>query len=565
MSATLRLTGRSRSYSRSFAALSPEALAGVVERWTPFAAALAIVTANVMDAAVRYMWVDELLTATLVTDPSLRHMVRALADQVDTTPPLFYVIAWGWGRVFGVSAMSLRALAGIFAAAAFVLVWRVLRPYFPLAVRCAAICAALLVPTVVLAQMAEARSYGLLLALCALTLVQVDRAATVDDRRGFSRVVELAAVAVVQAALCLTHVFGLAYSVAALSALVLFDIDRRRVRPLLYTAWLAGCLAFLVWLPALRVQMQVGAPHFPIARPTVLDLGRALLLGLTPRAAMLIFMAAGVAIAVARRSIPSASNAVDQRRGDPRHLVLVAVAWVLVAGAIWAWSRVATPIFLPRYLVPLSFAYAILGCAALDRALSWGLSLARCDRIGATQGPPAGSYIWVLAAMTAGALYAPISRADNVPGASPPAGDSLDFRYDLPIVTVSTHTYLPRVFYSAHPERYVFVLDWESALRQDSPVGPTEYKLMDAMHRYYPSHRVEQGASFLARNDRFLVLDEGELYWFKSRVLHNPDYRVTTLQAQDQCGTGRSDELCGLYLVERIAPDTGRAKAASAP
>ena len=109
------------------------------ERWIPGLAAVALVFASVIDATVRYFWVDEILTATLVGDPSLPHMLRALADQVDTSPPLYYLLGWGWARVFGNEAMSLRILSGSFAAAAFIILWRALRPYASLATRAAMI------------------------------------------------------------------------------------------------------------------------------------------------------------------------------------------------------------------------------------------------------------------------------------------------------------------------------------------------------------------------------------------------------------------------------------------
>lgn len=520
--------------------------AALVERWVPLAAAFSLIVGNAIDAMARNLWVDELLSVTLVSDPSFTHMLRALADQVDTSPPLFYMVGWLWSRGVGSSALSLRLLAGVCGAGAFIIAWRIVRPYASLAARCAGVCAPVLLPMVMLAQIAEARSYGLLLLCAAITLAQVESVAR-------SRVTRwrIVGITLAQAALCATHVFGLAYSAAALGAVIAADVvSKRRMQIRAYTAWCAGWLAFLIWLPALRHQAQVGVPYFPIARPSSADLVHGLTLGTTLRVALMLPIALGIAVGVARRSV--ADDQLEPPRAMPVHLVFVAMGWVLVALAVWSVSRISTPLFLPRYLVPLGLAYATVLPPALDRMLFWANQRARRDRIAGNAGPPARSYLWVLGAITAVALYSPVWRADSLPRDAAPAGDSLDVRSDLPIATISTHSYLPRVFYAARPSHYVFVLDWESAILPKAPVGPTEYKLMAAMKRNYPDHDIEESEQFLARHSRFYVIDEGGLFWFQRRIRNNPAYHVTLVQDRHVCGAGGPTELCGLYLVERI-------------
>jgi hypothetical protein len=521
--------------------------AALLERWVPIAAALSLIVGNAIDAMARNLWVDELLSVTLVSDPSFTHMLHALADQVDTSPPLFYMVGWLWSRAVGSGALSLRLLAGACAAGAFLIVWRVVRPHASLAARCAGVCVPMLLPMVMLAQIAEARSYGLLLLCSAITLALVELLA-----RGRATRWQIAAIALAQAALCATHVFGLAYSAAALAAVILADVVANRRLPLgACVAWCAGWLAFLVWLPALRHQAQVGVPYFPIARPSFVDLVHGLTLGTTFRVALLLPIALGIAVGVARRSV--ADDKLDPPRPARVHLLLVAAGWVLVAVAVWSVSRVSKPLFLPRYLVPLGLAYAVVLPPALDRMLHWANQLARRDEIVGTAGPPARSYLWVLGAITAVALYAPVWRADSLPRDAAPAGDSLDVHSELPIATISTHSYLPRVFYATRPSRYVFVLDWESAILPNAPVGPTEYKLMAAMKRNYPDHDIEESDEFLARHSRFYVLDEGGLFWFQRRIRNNAAYHVTLVHDRHLCGAGGPNELCGLYLVERIS------------
>jgi hypothetical protein len=504
---------------------------------------LALVFASVIDATVRYFWVDEILTSTLVGDPSLPHMLRALADQVDTSPPLYYVIAWGWARLFGPEAMSLRVLSGLFAGAGFVILWRTLRPYASLATRAAVVTAAVLLPNVFLFQMAEARSYGLLVALCALALYQLDLLSRTDAPTGKT----LLAVAASQAALSVTHTFGLVYSGATLAALIVDDLLRHRRRLRVYGAWMGGWVAFVAWLPALRRQMDVGVPRFPIPPATPRLLADGLWLGIRPAAAVIVGVLLATAVMLAFRSRP---DAIAPRPGA-RPLLLGAGAWIGAAVAIWLVSRLWRPLFLPRYVVPLALAYAVLGAVGIQWLLDRGVAFARRRALLPEHSPPARSWLWPLVAVAAIAIVEPVNRANRLPTSLRPGGDSLESIQDLPIATISTHTFLPRVHYAAHPERYAFILDWESALRPDSPVGPTEYKLMAAMARHYPRVWVEQGERFLATTPRFLVIDEGGLFWFKRRVAPDPALSVRLVYPELACGSGLPGVHCKVYLVER--------------
>lgn len=516
------------------------------ERWIPIAVTVSLVFAGVIDASVRYYWVDEILTTTLVTDPSIVHMVRALADQVDTSPPLYYIVAWGWAHLFGAGALSLRVLSALFASAGFALLWTMLRPYASLGARAAMVCSAVLLPRVVLLQVAEARSYGLLIALSALALYQLDLLSRTERPSGRT----LVGVVVAQSALSLVHTFGVVYSGGALAALIVSDLRRGRRRVTVYLAWMAGWAAFLIWLPALRWQAQVGVPRFPIPWPTARDLSTGLALGIPGATVAFVLFLLVVAVLVARRS-KATEEFQSPSLDDQLALALGAASWVAAAFAIWILSRIWRPLFLPRYLVPLALAYAILGTLAFESLLERARAFARRHSTAADPAPPASTYLWLLAAVTAIALFEPMSRVERLPASNVPGGDSLEVRRDLPIATISTHSYLPREYYAAHPDRYVFILDWKTALAPDAPVGSTEYKLMAAMGRNYPNRWVEDGEHFLATHQRFLVIDEAGLFWFKRRVRPDTLFTVTLLYKDLLCGSGLPEDRCPVYLVER--------------
>lgn len=132
------------------------------------ALALRLATAGSQD-----LWYDEVFTARIV-DGSFRSMLDGVAD-LETTPPLSYVIGWAWAHVAGDSAFALRVPA---AAAGAVTAWLGMRLAGRLAVlggleqagaTRAATCAGLLlaVDPMLVWYGQEARAYALL-ALCAL-------------------------------------------------------------------------------------------------------------------------------------------------------------------------------------------------------------------------------------------------------------------------------------------------------------------------------------------------------------------------------------------------------------
>jgi hypothetical protein len=56
-------------------------------------------------------WLDEAYTVRLLDQP-LGDMLRDLPDQ-ESAPPLYYLLAWGWGHVFGFGEVGLRSLSAL--------------------------------------------------------------------------------------------------------------------------------------------------------------------------------------------------------------------------------------------------------------------------------------------------------------------------------------------------------------------------------------------------------------------------------------------------------------------
>jgi mannosyltransferase len=57
-------------------------------------------------------WVDEAVTAVRVLKPSLLEMLAAVPSS-ESTPPLYYILAWAWTQLFGEDELGLRSLSAL--------------------------------------------------------------------------------------------------------------------------------------------------------------------------------------------------------------------------------------------------------------------------------------------------------------------------------------------------------------------------------------------------------------------------------------------------------------------
>ena len=117
--------------------------------------------------AVQSFWLDEAVTHQLVTR-SLRGMLSAIPHS-ESTPPLYYLAAWLWVRIFGAGAAGLRSLSALFGTVTIVLVALIARR---LAGSGAAVAAAALAAAnpLLIWYSQEARAYALLVLLCTVSL-----------------------------------------------------------------------------------------------------------------------------------------------------------------------------------------------------------------------------------------------------------------------------------------------------------------------------------------------------------------------------------------------------------
>ena len=335
--------------------------------WWPLALLVALA------AAVRFatldqqsLWYDEAVTAVRVLHPSLASTLRAVVH-VENTPPLYYLVAWGWTRVLGTGVFALRSLSAMAGVATVAVGWAIGRE---LGSRGTAIVLAAIVASnpLFVWYSQEARSYELFVLVASVAFLFFVRAQAAPTRRN------LAAWSLCSVLALLTHYFA-AFLVVAEAALLL----RGRVRDRrVLAAVIAVAASGVALLPLIHAQGGRGTgwiSNWPlsgrleaIAQYYLLGesghpLGRAILV-----AAALPILAA---LALAPRLNPRERALALLCAGIGAFAVLAPLALKL-AGADY---------FTPRYLVaayvPLSAALALL-LSAGSRRVGGALAVLVC-------------------------------------------------------------------------------------------------------------------------------------------------------------------------------------------
>jgi len=169
-------------------------------------------------------WLDEAYTVALMKR-GFGQMLSTIPHS-ESTPPLYYVLAWLWSRVFGTGAAGLRSLSALFGIATIPVAYAAARRLFD--TRVALVAAALVAfnPYFVWYSQ-EARAYALLVFVAALSLLAFAHAIRERTRRAFLLWATVAVVAL------LTHYFA-AFLLVPEAAYLLY-VTRSR--------WMAAAIA----------------------------------------------------------------------------------------------------------------------------------------------------------------------------------------------------------------------------------------------------------------------------------------------------------------------------------
>ncbi len=163
-------------------------------------------------------WFDESATVDIVSG-DLGHALAAIPE-TESTPPLYYLVAWSWANLFGTGEAALRSLSALFGTATIIVAFAVGRHVA--GGRGGIVTAALIaVNPLLIWYSQEARAYALLVLLAGISLLFFLRTVAAPTRKNL---------AAWTAASCLTiatHYFGV--FIVAAQALWLSGLGRGRV------------------------------------------------------------------------------------------------------------------------------------------------------------------------------------------------------------------------------------------------------------------------------------------------------------------------------------------------
>lgn len=450
----------------------------------------------------RIFWEDEVLGWTVIHDPSWRHMLHAWNVGADSGGVLFYVSARGWFRLFGASATSFRLYSAAGFAAAFVCLWAALGTYYSRPTRLVSIAGVWFIGASVVPHICEGRFYGLFLFGAMLTFWSTLQGAA---KQGIPSVWWFLFSFAANAVLITGHFLGIVYSLAVLSGLIVVDRLRKRPRPLLYLPSLLACCLIVPERTAIRSAMNVASPHSWITPPSVHNLLGAYH-AFDARTDQLLFLLFIALVVVGSPHWRTLKRHMQARFLQNSELYLISSAVALIPIAFFIESRLAVPVFLDRYLLPVIIVPIILAAEGL-RLLGVALSLYAFHRLRV----PA-LQAWACAVFMVGlALWSfkngPLHLAqrtdytqtlvDNLPR-------------DSTVVLPSSLAYaevIARQYNS--PVHFVYLLDWQRSI---SPIAPrpdvSSFHLISSWRRVgYYAQSIQDSAAFLQTHARFFVVE----------------------------------------------------------
>jgi mannosyltransferase len=296
--------------------------------------------------SVQSYWFDEAVTVGLVKS-GFGHMLSSIGGS-ESTPPLYYVLAWVWSHLFGTSEAGLRSLSAL-AGTAFVPVAYGITA--TLASRRAALTIAALaaVNPLLIWYSQEARSYSLLVLLSALSFLLFARMLQRPDAR------TLATWTVVSALALATHYFAGFLILPQAIWLIIRWPDRRK--PALAAGALLAVAGALV--PLLAAQRSRELTSFITAQSLpsrLLRVPKQFLVGFDAPADTVLAIAAACLVALGLWIVYA--RGIERERRAARIAIVIGVAGVALPlllalfGADYLDTRNVLGAWLPALLVP---------------------------------------------------------------------------------------------------------------------------------------------------------------------------------------------------------------------
>lgn len=214
----------------------------------------------------QWLWLDEVLSYVLLSDPSVVHMNNAVVSGMDANPPLFANLYWFIGHAISLNPLFLRAVSVIFFAGTITLFYRFTNTLIGTPVTNFVLITAIVGLTYLnLTLSTQIRTYAIFLLIGLGYFAVLQRLIASPGRVSL-----LIAHFLLGSLLVFTHNFGLFYVAASgafFAILFLWSTERAYLRVLAAHAGV-GLFWLLTWYPNFAIQTKAGRPHSWIPLPT---------------------------------------------------------------------------------------------------------------------------------------------------------------------------------------------------------------------------------------------------------------------------------------------------------
>jgi hypothetical protein len=469
----------------------------------------------------RWLWMDEVSSYVLLSDPSLGHANRALVSGLEANPPLTMNVYWLLGHGISLNPMFLRSVSVVFFASTVTIFYRYIthllgRPVANFVGLTLFVCFTYLNFTLA----TQVRSYALFSLLHLLFFLNSHRLALAPTRRGLL-ISELG----LGTAVVFAHNFGLLY-VAAMAAffggLLLWSRRWDYLRVLGVLAGVGG-IWLLLWFKNFQIQSQIGKPHSWIPLPTLGSFFRTVGELLPTLSAHLeasrylqflpVLRVALILGLILYLGVPKLRQGYAALAKDPAGLFFMQASFIAIGTTVLtlAASFTVASVFLNRYMWPNHLLFA-------------GVGLYACHYFFQKGEVPA----WRFLLPAYAALLLPFIVYQNRKVVIFPSGilaylPALNPSY--PLFFESADYFLPVWYQNIRPNTY-FLLDWPAALRSPTLSSTIDYGIIVSIRDIYHVPRVVRPNEFNAqRFPHFYVVDQHSHYQIEE-FLENGRVRV---------------------------------------
>jgi hypothetical protein len=491
------------------------------------------------------LWLDELLTMTLVQADSLPRLWSGIIAGIDGNPPLYLTMAWLIVHALPLMLSPVTALEltnfALTMAAIFALYRAGRRVASATACWIGMFLFAALNDNLIYVAV-ELRTYALYFFMAALAVLFQQR---LIERQGAR---DVALLGLIYAGLALAHTFGIVYvgCIALAGGLSQFRDGRPHWRRIA-VAVAPAIVVLAAWIPFFVQQSAVGRPYmwvYPAGLPELLESLFASRLSMWIAIVELACLASAAVAAIRLGGLQFRTAFSDPEWQPLRYVALVLIGISGFTLATWIVSVALYPLFVPRYFTP----QLIVGFALHVAFSEWLVRQAQ-RRLGDR------ASLAVCAAVVPPLLLSAVMLCRNPGHTSVPCADSAGTAFeaafvngDMPVIAESPHVFLPRVTYADHREAYRFPLDRDVVLNYPERArgNAVDYNIMRSLQKWGPMPAVMSTEDIVRNFPQFLAIEQSGRAWF-----HN--LRTTRDVVAEKLGV-TDDQSCTLWKVTSVKP-----------